>query len=438
MTSPTLTQTLAKARVTHRQIRYRLIPGSCAKAAALARLAGACRFVWNHFLAANQEAMKLHQEGKSDKPSTSFYSLARQFTELRRETSWLQELPFAPVRYVLKYQADAFKRFFEHGGHPRFKARGGGDSVTIPDNIRIRDGKLHIPKLGWYRLRRRGSNPYPDARPVQAVIRRELGKWYVTVCYVVPDIRNGPESPLFNGYSQERTRWVGLDMNVRQVTTSDGEIIRLPVLSRLEARKRRYQRMMARRQRGSNRRARARQLVAKTSRKIANVRADWQHQVSHDLSEQAGTVVVEALNTKAMTRSAKGTDPKDPSLEASRKNVKAKSGLNREILATGWVGLRQKLNYKVARLVTVPAAYTSQTCHQCGHVAAENRKSQASFACVRCGHEANADHNAALNILASGIGAAGRGEALALATLVSRQKVSIAVAGVPPLGVRSA
>ena len=128
--------------------------------------------------------------------------------------------------------------------------------------------------------------------------------------------------------------------------------------------------MMARCQQGSNRRARARQLVAKTSRKIANVRADWQHQVSHDLSDpespslQAGTVVVEALNTKAMTKSAKGTK------EASGKNVKAKSGLNREILATGWVGLRQKLNYKVARLVTVPAAYTSQTCHQCGHVAA--------------------------------------------------------------------
>ena len=302
--------------------------------------------------------MKLHQDpkspslGKSDKPSTSFYSLARQFTELRREIPWLQELPFAPVRYVLKYQADAFKRFFEHGGHPRFKARGGGDSVTIPDNIRIRNGKqgrirwIHIPKLGWYRLRRRGSNPterildsrtdsldlgYPDARPVQAVIRRELGKWYVTVCYAVPDIRNGPESPLFNGYSQERTRWVGLDMNVRQVTTSDpanpsfGKIIRLPVLSRLEARKRRYQRMMARCQRGSNRRARARQLVAKTSRKIANVRADWQHQVSHDLSDpespslQAGTVVVEALNTKAMTKSAKGTNPKNPSLEASGK-----------------------------------------------------------------------------------------------------------------------
>ena len=307
----------------------------------------------------------------------------------------------ASVRYVLKYQADAFKRAFKDGGFPRFKSRRGDDSVTIPEGVRIDGDKLYIPKLGWYRLRRRGGNPYEGTKPVRAVIRRELGKWYAIVCYAVPDTRTGPESPLFNGHV------IGLDMNVRQVTTSEGEIVRLPVLSRLEARKRRYQRMMARRKPGSNRRAKACYLAHKTARKIANVRADWQHQVSHDLSTQADTVVVEDLNTKGM--SAKG---------GSRKR-----GLNREILATGWRGLRDKLSYKVARLVEVPAAYTSQTCSECGHTAAENRKSQANFACVRCGHEANADHNAALNIRASGIGAAGRGGAFPLGTSMSRQNV---------------
>ncbi len=222
-------------------------------------------------------------------------------------------------------------------------------------------------------------------------------------------------------------------MNVSQVMTSEGEIIRLPTLTKLEARKRRYQRMMARRKPGSNRRAKARHLAHKTARKIANVRADWQHQVAHDLSTQAGTVVVEDLNTKGM--SAKG---------GSRKR-----GLGGEILATGWRGLRDKLSYKVVRLVTVPAAYTSQRCHQCGHIAADpressilsmNRPTQARFACVSCGHEANADMNAALNILAkngfsgSGIGATGRGserqrksalEAFSLETSVSRQKVPV-------------
>ena len=211
-------------------------------------------------------------------------------------------------------------------------------------------------------------------------------------------------------------------MNVRQVATSDGQIIRLPVLGKLEARKRRYQRMMDRRKRGSNRRAKARQLKAKTERRIANVRANWQHQVSHDLVQQAGTVVIEALNTRNMTRKGK-----------------YKRGLNREILATGWAGLRQKLGYKVARLIEVSAAYTSQTCFECGHTAPENRKTQARFECVACSYEANADINAALNILAkngfsgSGIGAAGRGserqrksalERLGLPISMSRQKVT--------------
>lgn len=61
--------------------------------------------------------------------------------------------------------------------------------------------------------------------------------------------------------------------------------------------------------------------------------------------------------------------------------------------------LKDKMDANGGRLVVVPAAYTSQTCHQCGHVASENRDSQAVFHCVECGYEANADVNAAMNIL---------------------------------------
>ena len=59
----------------------------------------------------------------------------------------------------------------------------------------------------------------------------------------------------------------------------------------------------------------------------------------------------------------------------------------------------------------VPAAYTSQTCHKCGHVASENRDSQAVFECVECGYEANADVNAAMNILDRALTKTGGGTA---------------------------
>ncbi|MYC61423.1 MAG: transposase, partial [Caldilineaceae bacterium SB0661_bin_34] len=118
---------------------------------------------------------------------------------------------------------------------------------------------------------------------------------------------------------------------------------------------------------------------------------------------------------KAMTRSAKGT------VEEPGKNVKPKAGLNRGILNTGWGQLERNLDYKAGGVLKVDAAYTSQTCSSCGHISQGNRRTQATFKCVACGFKANADHNAALNILARGLallpkargnGASARREAL--------------------------
>jgi putative transposase len=87
--------------------------------------------------------------------------------------------------------------------------------------------------------------------------------------------------------------------------------------------------------------------------------------------------------------------------------MRQKAGLNRAILDQGWAEFRRQLEYKTAArggaVVSVPAAYTSQRCRVCGHVSADNRPTQACFACVACGHTDNADLNAAKNILAAGL-----------------------------------
>ena len=391
----------------YRNITYRLIPGTKAKAGKLSQAAGACRYVWNWALAENREAMDAWRDGKAEKPSVSFFSLGKQFIELRQDTEWLRQLPCSPIRYALKYQADAWTACFKGGGFPKFKSRMGCDSITIPENVRIWNNRLRFPKIGWMLIRRRGGNPYSDGKPVRVVCRRILGRWYATVCYEVPDVQLAD-----NGLA------VGMDMNVRQVAASTGDIIHMPDLKRLDARKRRYQRMMARRAKGSQRRSKARHWHAKTGGRISTARANWQHHVSRVFADTAGLVAVEALNTKGMTASAKGT------IENPGKNVKAKAGLNREILKTGWTGLKQKLGYKVAQLVEVEPMHTSQTCPQCGTIDQANRRTQSRFECVYCGHEDNADINAALNILALGTEATGRRGALALATPMSRQKVA--------------
>ena len=70
-------------------------------------------------------------------------------------------------------------------------------------------------------------------------------------------------------------------------------------------------------------------------------------------------------------------------------------GLNRSIQETGWGQLRAMPAYKAGRLVAIDPTYTAQRCHVGGHVAMRSRKTQTIFKCVRCGHESNADTNAA-------------------------------------------
>ena len=101
-----------------------------------------------------------------------------------------------------------------------------------------------------------------------------------------------------------------------------------------------------------------------------------------------------------MSRSASGSQA------LPGRNVKAKSGLNRAILDQGWGEFRRQLGYKLdwsgGELIVVPAQYTSQQCSCCGHIAKENRQSQAGFCCQCCGYSDNADTNAAKDIEAAG------------------------------------
>ncbi len=239
----------------------------------------------------------------------SFLSFGERFTELRRAVEWLSDQAFSMTRYTLQSQCDAWKRFFKGDGHPRFKSRRRTPpNFTLPDNIRIQGDRISVPKIGRLQFRRKGGNPYPDGKPLKAVVKKRGGKWYVTICSKV----SLPE-PSGNGGV------AGVDKNVRQVAvvTSKGneDVIVAPDTSLLDI------------------------TINRNQRKIAN---------------QASTVAVENLNTSGMTRSTRGT------VENPGKNVKDRTGLDRGILAKGWRQLRQMLANK-SRVVDVNPAYTSQT-----------------------------------------------------------------------------
>jgi putative transposase len=135
--------------------------------------------------------------------------------------------------------------------------------------------------------------------------------------------------------------------------------------------------------------------LARAKEREANARLDALHKAARRIVASADVIVLEALNVRGMTRSAKGT------VAVPGSGVAAKSGLNRALLDASFGRLatliREKAESAVRRVVSVEARFSSQECSQCGHIASGSRRRR-RFSCVACGFCLHADVNAALVI----------------------------------------
>lgn len=169
-------------------------------------------------------------------------------------------------------------------------------------------------------------------------------------------------------------------------------------MKREEKKKKKLQRALARGKKGSRRREKKKWRIARSCEKSANIRKDFHHKTSKALVESAEVLVFEDLRITQMTKRPKAKYNEETG-KIERKGAKAKAGLNRALLNVGWHQLQRFTAYKAYRAgkVTykVSAHYSSQECADCGHTHKENRASQASFVCQKCGHEDNAERNAA-------------------------------------------
>jgi putative transposase len=165
------------------------------------------------------------------------------------------------------------------------------------------------------------------------------------------------------------------------------------------------QRDLSTKQRGSGHRAKAATRVGAIHRKVANQRKDFAHQLSRSLVNHYDLIVHEGLRIPNMVRRPKPRKEQDSGTFLAN-GAAAKAGLNRSIHDAGWGQLLWFIAYKAEdagrELIAVDPRYTSQRCSSCGHVEAANRCSQAEFRCLACGHEVQADVNAAHNILRAG------------------------------------
>ena len=383
------------------------------------------------------------------------------------DSAWLQDVPKTPFHRAAKNFVDAVKasRARTPTGQPRKlragkvrpksrrddpysglewqqqgnqKDESGLGGKPIRDVVDTATRTVKVPNIGTCRYRDKGKllNRYlrDGGEVCELTVKRDGPHYYVSLA-----IRGlpKPDAHLYPGTV------IGLDMGVSNpVATSNGDLIRSHAahdiaqhMVRLRRLKRRVQRQCSRKfyaaakaadaltdtgaiKKGatvpkSNRLRRAEERMRKIDRHLANYRADWQRNVALKLARHSEIIVVEDLRIQDMTKSAAG-DQENPG-----RNVRAKAALNREILARGWYAMQQRLRHKAeeyaGQVVEVDPRYTSQECPECGTIDRENRKTQAQFRCVSCGHEAHADVVGAINILgrhgkpAGALPVAGRG-----------------------------
>jgi len=205
----------------------------------------------------------------------------------------------------------------------------------------------------------------------------------------------------------ETGREVGIDLGVRwAVATSDGQLVAPGLHTRRSAeRLAAAQRELSTKRRGSGHRARAAGRVGSIHRKVANQRKEFAHQLSRSLVNAYDLIVHEDLKIKNMVRRPRPRKDQESGTYLPN-GAKAKAGLSRSIHDAGWGQFRSFCAYKAEdagrQLITVNPRHTSQRCSSCGHLEAANRCSQAEFRCLACGHRAQADVNAARNILGAG------------------------------------
>ncbi len=340
----------------------------------LTRTFGCVRYVWNW-------ALRLRTDGFRAGERIGYPESDRRLTQLKREEDklWLGEVSSVPLQQSLRDLQIAFSNFFDkRAKYPSFKRKDARQSANYasqgftfdPATRTLKLAKIGAIKVKWSR----GAVPAPSS---VRVIRATSGKFFVSLVVDVAPV----ELP-------KTGEDIGIDFGVvRLATLSNGERIANPKYgAKWRQRLAFYQKQLARKQKGSKRRALARRRVARVHEHIANSRLDTLHKFSTNIVRRFDRIVVEDLHLRGMV-----------------KNHHLARAISDAGIGTTIRLLEEKAEASGKTVIKIDRWYpSSKTCSCCGHILSALPLSQRSWTCPACGTLHDRDENAARNILAVG------------------------------------
>lgn len=343
----------------------------------------ACRELYNAGLQERRDAWK------TNRVSINYHAQAVQLPQIKNIREDVARVNAQVLQDTLRRLGKTFDAFFrrcksgEAPGHPRFKGKTRFNSFTFPQMksaFSIRGNRLYLSKIGHVRI--------IQHRPIEGeiktcTIKREADGWFAIFAVEENQSRFFPKTG----------KEIGVDVGIGSYATlSTGEQIENPQFLRTaEPKLKTAQRKVSRRKKGSKRRRKAVQLLARCHQKIVRQRTDFHHKTALRIVREFDVIAVEDLNVAGMVKN---------------------HHLAKSIVDVAWSAffliLTSKAENAGRKVLKVAPQFTSQDCSQCGQ---RVRKSLAVREHVcGCGFKAHRDHNAALNIKNRGVTAFGDGK----------------------------
>jgi len=344
---------------------------------------GCARFIFNWGLDKKIEAYK------KDKTKLSYFDLAKQLTQLKKqeEYKWLNDVANVVLQQSLRNLETAFSNFFSNQsfGYPNFKSKAHSKKVAkYIENVCFDFvlNRIQIPRVGKVRFApNRVFDPTKDFPKTLTVSRDSCGTYWCTIVIQSNEVCP-PKAKV------DKSKAIGIDMGLKNlITCSDGSTVDNQHFNKKQALKLAHlQRALQRKKVGSNRREQARIRLAKCYRHIRNQREDYLHKLTTSLVRDYDVLCIENLNVKGMMQN---------------------HHLAGAIGEMGWFEFKRQLQYKCEwngkHLVEVDRFFpSSKTCGECGYKNETLQLSERTWRCPNCKTVLDRDINAANNILREG------------------------------------
>ena len=346
---------------------------------------GCSRFIYNYFL--DDKIKEYKETGKSK----SAYDQMKLIPLLSKEKEWLKEVDSCSLRNSLLDLERAFKNFYNGSGFPKFKAKGvheryktnnikssykGNHYETI--KLDLKNKTITLPKLKEVKIRGYRNKEVIPGNIKSAVIKKEAGRYYVSVLIEEALIR-----PAF-----VPTSIIGIDLGIKNlIVTSYNEKIENTIKinnKRLIG----LQRGLARCKVGSKNRYKMKLKIQRMYQKIRNARKHMIHDITNKLIKENDIIVTENLDVKSM-----------------QKNHYVAKGLNENPISEIIRVLKYKANWNNKRLIQIDRYYpSSQICSICDYQNKEVKDLKLrKWECPVCHTKHTRDYNAAVNIMFKGL-----------------------------------